>query len=228
MNDERLLELERYFDGELSPADRRRVADEVLTDAGGREYLQTLLLLRRVARRHRTADEMNRDIPPVSPRVVVKSDRKVGHHAPQSGGRIVTAVVAGSLLLTAILFRGTSPPRIDSSVVRTAGSVLQPPPEVVLDALTEAQLFLLVNGEWGRSDGTALRVSTTRMGHFRRSSRDAVAALWLANSPDVVTNDLPTWRVTSTTAARRPSWRLGRRHRHPSKTRWSPNHPRTL
>ena len=169
MNDPRRLELERYFDGELSEADRLRVARSLTDDSEADVHLDRLRLLRELARRHA---------------VPVSQSKPIRHSRPVRLAAIAAACAAGILLVMARQAarsgRDVSPSPSNATIETVRTAPLRAGP-------AEGQWYAWANDPASRPESAAERLLRRTPRSRRRAVSEEMLALRLANDPRNVT-----------------------------------------
>ena len=194
MNDDRRLDLERYFDRELSPAQSADILHSLGDDPDASRHLARLARLRVLAQNHDPAAA-------IAPRPVVLSLalRKRSAAAP--------LIAAAALLLLSIplsrLWIAPSSPTIIAPTHPSVSIAAAPTaPRPLSNPSLEVGFYRWSNAST-RDNEEAARVVLSRVSHSRRSSAREVLALELANaSPGAM--DRVKKMLNSQTAARRP------------------------
>lgn len=179
MND---LEIERLFDGELPPADRRRAFDALETDPEARRHFDRLARLRELSRRHDPAANWleGRPFAPLPRRLP---------------WRPALAAAVAAVAAVVLLSRMGDPARVGpvTPLPFAVGPVATPvvaPAGMVDRGPLEVELYRWANAP-GRAAGQAARlVLSSSTATRKRSPADEILALELANASPKTRGDV--------------------------------------
>ncbi len=182
MNDERRLELEQYFDGEL-PLDRHtEIARLVSEDGEARLYLHRLARLRNLARSHQPAAGR-----PAS-RVLPSPPPEWG--APR--GLAVATVALAASVAAVIVWRGRMAPEMPgapASAASVAPAAVVAPSERLAPIL-EVELYTWANRNQRRPETAASAIFFSGSRSRKRPAAVEVLALDLANAAPGLAEEL--------------------------------------
>ena len=200
MTDDRSLEIERYFDGELADQDRRPVLDRLAGDPEARRHLDRLMVLREVARRHDPAANI--------PRRTISPIRR---RRPVPSWLAVASIAAAVALLCWPRARVMDPPRNgteERSRLRSASSPLPTTDRLSLSTdrpPLEVELYGWANTP-SRAPGQAARlVLGPASAAHKRSPADEILALELANATPKARGDVRRFAVSRGPKATSPA-----------------------
>jgi hypothetical protein len=203
VTDERRLELERYFDGELPPDRQARIARRLPEDGEARLHLRRMARLRALARSHETAA-----IPVPRP-----------HPTRPQPARVlaVAAAAVAAIVAIAVVRRGRTSSDDVPGAPGPAAIVAPAPvvgPSVGPAPIREVELYTWANRDRRRPDSAARAILRSGARSGKRAAAAEVLALDLANADSELAEDLeplallhkspPGGRVRMERHARRP------------------------
>jgi hypothetical protein len=213
MNDERRLELEQYFDGELSPDRHAEIARLLRGDGEARLYLRRLTRLRNLARSHERAARRraSRVLLPPPPR----------SRAPRVLA-VATAALAASVA-AAIVWRGRTasevPGASSPTTIVAPGPIAAPPERTTL--IREVELYTWANRNHRRPEAAASAILFSGARPGKRPAAVEILALDLVNAAPGLAEELEPIAVLR----KSPRGGRGRAERHARRPR--PAAPRT-
>jgi hypothetical protein len=197
VNDERKLELERYFDGELPELHRCRIERELASDITAARYVDQLRLLRELAVRH----DPSMKVPIAAERSPVWRQSAVRRLWIVRTAAVLTAVAAGAIVGFVSWQGRNANPRemvpVKNAVVSTNGGAtehtepLSASDNSFVQLELDARRFTWANGQ-APSPAAAARAVLER-GSRRQQPTAAgveILAIELANAPQVTKQDL--------------------------------------
>jgi hypothetical protein len=186
MND---LEIERLFDGELPPSDRRRVLDALENDPEARLHLNRLTRLRELARRH----------DPAGKRPEVRPFTSLPHSRPWR------PALAAAVAAVALLSRLGGPARVEPVIPLPLAIGPATRPIAAPAGTLEVELYRWANAP-GRVAGQAARlVLSSSTAPRKRSPADEILALELANAPPKTRGDVRRFAAARTPRSTTPA-----------------------